>query len=66
MSKLLRQKAVLDRTGLPKTTMYEKIKAGEFPKPVPLSERSVAWVDSEVTDWIESKIKGRLIAGGKK
>lgn len=33
--RLLRLKQVLDRTGLPKSTMYSRISAGTFPKTDP-------------------------------
>ncbi|WP_157199282.1 phage/plasmid primase, P4 family [Methylomonas koyamae] len=41
--KLLRLPEVLETTALPKSTLYARIKAGTFPKPVKLSARSVAW-----------------------
>lgn len=58
-NKLLRLPQVLDRTGLKRTTLYEKMAAGEFCKPVRLAKRSVAWVESDVDGWIESRIKNR-------
>jgi len=33
---LLRLRQVLDRTGLPKSTMYSRISAGTFPKQIPV------------------------------
>ncbi len=46
-------------TGLSKTSLYEAINSGDFPKNVKISERSSAWVKSEVQDWIKKKIAAR-------
>lgn len=36
-------------------TLWRKVKAGSFPKPVKLSERVTAWNVGAVRAWIESK-----------
>ncbi len=54
---LLRQPAVVQRTGVRKTAMYQAIKAGEFPAPVKLTGRAVAWVSTEIDAWIASRPK---------
>jgi prophage regulatory protein len=45
--------------------MYALIAADQFPKPVKLSEggRAVAWIESEIDAWIESRITASR--GGK-
>jgi len=35
--------------------IMRKVKAGEFPPPVPLSDRRIAWVEAEVDDWIAKR-----------
>ena len=53
---LMRLPTVKERVGMGRTTIYEKIKEGSFPRPVPIGDRAVAW-DSEAIDrWIENKI----------
>ena len=52
-SKLLRLPAVLEVTGLKKSTIYARVKSGTFPKPVKVSSRTIAWHSSEVTRCIE-------------
>jgi prophage regulatory protein len=47
--------AVKKITGLARTTIYELIKAGEFPKPIPISRRGVAWSEIEIVDWQEKQ-----------
>lgn len=54
---ILRRKQVQARTGLSRSTIYAFIKAGAFPKPVPLGPRAVGWIESEVSDWIAERLK---------
>ncbi len=56
-AKLLRLPKVQESTGLPRSTLYALVKAGKFPKPVKLSDtgRCVAWKDSDVGAWIDSR-----------
>lgn len=54
--KLLRRRVVEALTGLPRSSLYEKIADGDFPKPVRLGSRSVAWISSEVDHWITERI----------
>jgi prophage regulatory protein len=57
--RLIRLPEVEQRVGLKKTAVYEYIAAGEFPKPVPLTGKAVAWVESEITGWINGRIRQR-------
>lgn len=40
------------QTGLGKTTIYKRIKAGTFPKPRGLGENCVRWRQSDIQAWI--------------
>ncbi|MDX2205757.1 MAG: AlpA family phage regulatory protein [Hyphomicrobiaceae bacterium] len=51
--------AVQRRTDLPRSTIYLLIDRGEFPRPVRLTPRRVAWVASEIDAFIASKIAAR-------
>jgi len=55
-TKLIREPKVIDRTGYSKTSLRTKVNKGEFPKPVNISERAVAWVETEVDQLIEALI----------
>ena len=57
--KFMRRVAAEDATSLPTSTLYDKIAAGEFPKPIPLGPRSVAWLEDEVVAWQEAQIAKR-------
>ena len=56
---LIRLKEVLARVRLGRSTIYNLIKASKFPKSIPLGPRSVAWVESEIDEWIAQKISCR-------
>jgi prophage regulatory protein len=55
---------VLQKTGLASSSLYDFIEKGSFPKPVPLSQRRVAWLLDEVEQWMEARISAR--AAGQK
>jgi len=57
--RILRLKEVINKTGLARSTIYKYLDAGTFPKPIPLGGRSVGWVDSEVHQWILTRIEVR-------
>ena len=46
-------------TGLPRSTIYEKIAKGSFPKPIRLSERAVGWLETEIEAWQKARIAQR-------
>jgi prophage regulatory protein len=50
---LLRKPVVLERTGMTNSTLYYFINEGNFPKPVKLGKRTVAWKKSEIDEWID-------------
>lgn len=43
------------RTGLARSSLYNLIKNGDFPKPIKLTKRTSVWSCQEVSEWIESK-----------
>lgn len=51
---------VSQRTTLSRSTLKRKIAAGEFPRPVNLSDaensRRIAWPESDVSAWIQERI----------
>ena len=56
---LLRRPEVTARTGLSRSSLYARLKAGTFPKPVYLTPTTPAWVTAEVEDWIATLIAER-------
>jgi prophage regulatory protein len=58
-SALLRRPEVTQRTGLSRSSLYARMKAGDFPKPVYLTPSTPAWVESEVEGWIATLVTQR-------
>ncbi|MGH1414085.1 MAG: helix-turn-helix transcriptional regulator [Pelagimonas sp.] len=55
LKKLIRMPEVMSMTGLGRSTIYNKVQAGEFPRPLKISHRHVAWDMHDVLSWIESR-----------
>ena len=55
--RILRRKEVEEKVGLGRSSIYQKVKTGGFPKPINISERAIGWVESEIDDWISSRIE---------
>ena len=58
-ARLIRLNEVLVMTGLSRSGMYRSIEKQQFPSLVPIGYRAVAWVESEVQDWILDRIVSR-------
>jgi prophage regulatory protein len=52
----LKLPAVITRTALSRSEVYRRLNAGEFPRPIKLGMRSIAWQSSKIDEWIENKI----------
>ncbi|ECI4530521.1 AlpA family transcriptional regulator [Salmonella enterica subsp. diarizonae] len=57
--RFLRLSQVMDRTGLKRSQIYLYMKMGLFPKSVKIGISSVAWLESEVEEWINQKLNNR-------
>jgi prophage regulatory protein len=55
-NKILRLPQVKDKTGLGGSQIYALISQNEFPKQIKLGPRASGWIESEVSDWIQSRI----------
>ncbi|ODT70964.1 MAG: DNA-binding protein [Pelagibacterium sp. SCN 63-23] len=55
LEKHLRLPAVIDATGLSRSTIYDMMKAGSFPRPVNIGMRAVAWPESAIAAWLQSR-----------
>lgn len=54
--KILRLPAVINATGLSRSTIYLKVSRGEFPEPIGLSKRAVGWAEQDIENWLDEKI----------
>jgi prophage regulatory protein len=63
MQALLALPATLAATALKRSSLYALISANEFPQPVKVGARRIAFVQAEVDAWIKGRIADR--DGGK-
>lgn len=54
--RFIRLPEVLARTGFCKAWIYRMIKNKSFPAPVKTGSRSIAFIESEVDQWVDEKI----------
>jgi prophage regulatory protein len=54
---ILRRPQVEARTGLSRSTLYQYIQDGLFPRPVTLGPRAVGWLESDVNAWIDARAR---------
>lgn len=52
----LRLPLVQQRVGLSRSTIYEMVKQGRFPRPVSIGTRAVAWTSFSIDSWVEQRI----------
>ena len=55
MVKIIRVPTVLERIGVSRSTLYQWVSEGKFPRSVPIGDRAVGWLESDVDAWIERK-----------
>ncbi|AYF32381.1 AlpA family transcriptional regulator [Vreelandella alkaliphila] len=58
-NRLLRRKEVEQKTGKSRSAIYNDIRQGTFPAPVPIGDKSVAWLEEEVDSWIANCLEER-------
>ena len=52
---LLRPPEVVRRTGLSRTTLWRRVRAGKFPAPTVLGVNAIGWPASIITAWLASR-----------
>jgi len=63
---LLSVKEVMARTGLGRTTLWRRVRNGEFPAPRQLGPRRTAWIESEVNEHLNNLPHVTWSAAGQK
>ena len=53
--RLLSRLEVEQLTRLSRSTIYRQIEAGQFPRPIRVGTRAVAWWESDVEKWRKSR-----------
>ena len=57
--RLLRLPDVMTKTGLKRSQVYRDMKSGNFPQSCKIGPASTAWLESEIDDWIVTKLSRR-------
>jgi len=57
MQQILRLPAVKVRTGLSRSTIYQRVAEGNFPPPINLGARAVGWLETEIISWIAAQVE---------
>lgn len=52
--RLLRLPEVMDRVGLRRSAIYQRMSEGRFPKCRTLGAKCSVWVEAEINDWIDA------------
>ena len=66
--RMLPLKQVIHYTGLSSTTIYDMLDKRSnrydpsFPVQVKLSKGRVAWVESEIAEWLQARIRERMVS----
>jgi prophage regulatory protein len=55
--RFLRLHEVLRICGRSRSSIYDAISKGEFPRPVKIGANSSGWIDAEIEAWIRSRIE---------
>jgi len=59
----LRRPAVETVTGLSRSSIYEMMDRGEFPRPIRIGKRAVAWPQSAIKAWLADRPTSQGAAG---
>ncbi len=54
---ILRLRQVVARTGLSRSTIYQRIQAGQFPAQIALGARAVGWLEADIDAWIAGQVE---------
>jgi len=55
--RILRMHDVLKKTGLGRSSLYNRIRAGKFPPAVSLGGNAVGWPEFAVDEWIAQRMR---------
>lgn len=53
--KFLRRDQVEALTGLSRSTIYNEMDEGRFPRPYRVAKRAVAWTEADIQKWMDER-----------
>ena len=57
--RILKRKAVTEKTGLERSAIYLQMQLDTFPKQVKMGPNAVGWIESEIDSWIADRVAER-------
>lgn len=61
-SRILRRPEVENRIGLSRSTIYDMMAAGTFPRPIKLGAKAVGWPEETIERWIKDRVEAASAA----
>jgi prophage regulatory protein len=55
-NKINRLPAVIEKTGLSRSSIYLRMNKREFPQSISLGDRAIGWLEADIEQWLEDKI----------
>jgi prophage regulatory protein len=55
--RMLRLPTVIDITGRSRSSIFRDVESGKFPKPVHIGPNAIAFLQSEIANWVEQRIQ---------
>ncbi|MGI3747122.1 MAG: AlpA family transcriptional regulator [Janthinobacterium lividum] len=56
----MRLPEVIQKTGYRRSSIYQMMQEGKFPKPKPLGPRAVGWSSEEIQEWVDACFRADL------
>ncbi len=53
--RLIRLPEVMDRVGMKRSAIYQRMREGRFPRSRSLGSRCAVWVEAEIEDWSQDR-----------
>ncbi len=63
LPRLLRRRQVEELVGMSTSSIYRKVRSGDFPEPVDVGGGTVRWREDELLEWLESRPRARGVHG---
>ena len=57
--RMLTFKEVAERTSLPRTMIWRRRRAGDFPEPIQLTPGRIGWPEEEIDAWLAERAAAR-------
>lgn len=57
MSVIKRLPEVIKQVGYSRSSLYAKVKTGDFPAPILLGRRAVGWLSTDIDEWIAGRVE---------